>query len=140
MKVVINKCYGGFGLSHEAQLRYLELAGKKVWVMSQEHEALLGPLYSLVAPEQRLNDTHNWHEMTIDERKEYNRKYSEQTFNDSDLKRDDPLLVRVVEEMGGGANGRSSSLKIVEIPDGVEWEIEEYDGNEWVSEAHRTWG
>jgi len=30
-------------------------------------------------------------------------------------------------------------LKIVDIPDGVEWEIEEYDGMEWVAEKHRTW-
>ena len=30
-------------------------------------------------------------------------------------------------------------LGIVEIPDGVEWEIEEYDGDEWVSEKHRKW-
>ena len=32
-----------------------------------------------------------------------------------------------------------SDLKVVEIPDDVEWEIEEYDGNEWVSEVHRCW-
>ena len=30
-------------------------------------------------------------------------------------------------------------LKVVEIPDGVDWEIEEYDGEEWVSEKHRVW-
>jgi hypothetical protein len=28
---------------------------------------------------------------------------------------------------------------VVEIPDGVEWEIAEYDGLEWVAEKHRTW-
>jgi hypothetical protein len=27
----------------------------------------------------------------------------------------------------------------VDIPDDVKWEIEEYDGNEWVAEVHRTW-
>ena len=27
----------------------------------------------------------------------------------------------------------------VSIPDDVEWQIEEYDGMEWVAEAHRTW-
>jgi len=30
-------------------------------------------------------------------------------------------------------------LAIVEIPDDVEYTIEEYDGNEHVAEAHRTW-
>ena len=33
-----------------------------------------------------------------------------------------------------------STLKIIEIPDDVDWIIEEYDGNEWVAEKHRTWG
>jgi hypothetical protein len=37
------------------------------------------------------------------------------------------------------ANGSFSRLKIVEIPDGVEWTIQEFDGNEWVAEKHRTW-
>ena len=27
----------------------------------------------------------------------------------------------------------------VEIPDGVQWEIDEYDGGERVAECHRTW-
>jgi len=32
-----------------------------------------------------------------------------------------------------------SSLKVVKIPNNVKWEIEEYDGSEWVSEKRRTW-
>ena len=57
-----------------------------------------------------------------------------------DIKRDDPNLIEVIEELGPMAYGDCAELKIVEIPDDVEWEIEEYDGIEWVSEAHRTWG
>jgi len=30
-------------------------------------------------------------------------------------------------------------LKIVEIPDDVDWEINEDDGSEWIAEKHRTW-
>lgn len=37
------------------------------------------------------------------------------------------------------ASGGFASLKIVEIPDDVEWEICEYDGLEWVAEKHRKW-
>ena len=33
-----------------------------------------------------------------------------------------------------------AELKIVDIPDGVNWEVEEYDGNEWIAETHRRWG
>lgn len=56
-----------------------------------------------------------------------------------EIKRDDPNLVKVVEELGAAANTQYSELKIVEIPLGVEWTICEYDGMEWVAEAHRTW-
>ena len=56
-----------------------------------------------------------------------------------DIKRDDPDLIEVIEELGPMSYGDCAELKIVEIPDNVEWEIEEYDGTEWVSEVHRTW-
>ena len=57
----------------------------------------------------------------------------------SDIKRDDPLLIKVVEEMGEKASGSCAKLKIVEIPADVEWGIHEYDGSEHVEERHRTW-
>ena len=56
-----------------------------------------------------------------------------------EIARDSPQLVQIVEQFGDCANGCYSSLKVVEIPDGVEWTIGEYDGCEWVAEAHRTW-
>jgi hypothetical protein len=60
-------------------------------------------------------------------------------FYDRDIPRDDAALIQVVEELGDAANGFAADLKIVDIPDGVDWYIEEYDGNEWVAEKHRTW-
>ena len=60
-------------------------------------------------------------------------------FYDRDIPRDDAALIQVVEELGDAANGFAADLKIVDIPDGVDWYIEEYDGNEWVAERHRTW-
>jgi hypothetical protein len=49
-------------------------------------------------------------------------------------------LVAAVEEGGEKANGGCAILKVVEIPDNIEWEIEEYDGYEHIAEKHRTWG
>jgi hypothetical protein len=60
-------------------------------------------------------------------------------FSERDIERNDSLLVQVVEELGDLASGTFSCLKVVEIPDNIEWEIEEYDGMEWVSEKHRSW-
>jgi hypothetical protein len=65
--------------------------------------------------------------------------YGKHNLNGRDLHRDDPILIQVVEELGEKADGKCARLTIVEIPDDVEWVIEEYDGNETVAEAHRTW-
>ena len=81
----------------------------------------------------------NWQSHSLEARQEYNKKYSEQTLYDREIPRDDPALVQVVKELGERSFGGHASLSVVEIPDDVEWQIEEYDGNEWVAEKHRTW-
>lgn len=85
MKVVINRCYGGFGLSEKA-MKFLGVGNE-------------------------------W----------------------PDIARNDPKLVECVEKLGVEANGTYAELKVVEIPDDVNWEIGEYDGLEWVEEVHRKW-
>jgi hypothetical protein len=60
-------------------------------------------------------------------------------FMDRDIPRNDKDLVEIVESLGNLANGFCASLRIVEIPDDVEWHISEYDGIEHVAENHRTW-
>lgn len=58
----------------------------------------------------------------------------------TDVERNDPDLVAVVEELGEKASGVGSRLKIVDIPEDIQWYIEEYDGREHVAEEHRRWG
>lgn len=55
------------------------------------------------------------------------------------VERNCPYLVQVVEQLGAEADDDFSELKIVDIPDDVEWCIKAYDGLEWVAEQHRTW-
>ena len=59
---------------------------------------------------------------------------------DFNIKRNDPILVEIVEQLGEAADGDYAKLKVVDIPDDVPWTIEEYDGAEWIAEKHRTWG
>lgn len=118
MKVVINDCFGGFGLSHEAVLRYFELKGIPIYTESEPGSFVTH--YWFTPPHQRTENDGEY-------------------FFDHDLERNDPVLVQVVEELGRSADGEFASLKIVEIPDDVEWTIEEYDGSEHVAEKHRTW-
>jgi hypothetical protein len=140
-KIVINACHGGFGLSHEGILAYLERSGQQVWVEVNEKYGKLIPFtYHLVSPENRVEGTpDNWNDMTQDQRQAHQAAYSETVFYDRDLARDDPCLVQVVEQLGAVASGRHAELKIVDVPDDVNWYIEEYDGAEWVAERHRTW-
>lgn len=98
MKVVINNCFGGFGLSEKALARYNELC---------------------MLDASRITN------------KEITYYY--------DIERNDPLLVQVIEELGKESYGDYSVLKIVDIPDGISWYIEEYDGMESIHETHRTW-
>ena len=64
----------------------------------------------------------------------YGYKYSEYD------KRADHKLVECVERLGeAAASGRYASLKVIEIPDGIEYEIQSYDGLESVHEKHRVW-
>jgi hypothetical protein len=56
-----------------------------------------------------------------------------------DIPRDDARLIATVEELGHLANGQYAELKIVEIPDDVDWQIIEDYGVEHIAEKHRTW-
>ena len=139
MKIVIHETHGGFGLSDAAVLRYCELKGMPCWV----EERSFGNTFWLVPPEEyeqyRVDLEQNFYNLPIDQRKEVNRKYNENTVYARDIPRDDPTLIQVLEELGVTANGEFAKLRIVEIPEDVEWEIEEYDGLEWVAEKHRKW-
>ena len=56
-----------------------------------------------------------------------------------DNDRSNPLLVEAVQKLGAKANGLYTTLKIVEIPDDVEWQIDAINGKEVIREKHRIW-
>ena len=91
-KIVINTCFGGFGLSESSLEDY----------------------------KKRKNIT-------------------DENFYHWDIPRDCPHLVAMVEEGGTDVDGIYSELKVVDVPDDVNWFIHEYDGMEHVAERHRTW-
>jgi len=122
MKIAINSQYGGFGLSSKAVNLLFARGSQHVKIIEPkcENQQLLDAMIHLGA----FALTENGEYLSEDFRSEH---------------RDDPLLIAVIEELGQEADGPHARLKIVEIPGGVEWKIEEYDGAEWVAEKHRTW-
>ena len=54
--------------------------------------------------------------------------------------RADPRLIEAIEAIGlEGSAGSCAKLKIVEIPEGIDFTIEDYGGIESIREAHRVW-
>lgn len=115
MKVVINKDFGGFGLSEEGFELYLKY--KEIEFEVERKQGLFGTFYYKKG---HLKDENFY-------------------LSEYDIDRADPALIQVVEELGDRANSNYSSLKVVEIPDDIEWTVEEYDGMEHIAEKHRTW-
>jgi hypothetical protein len=48
-------------------------------------------------------------------------------------------LILAVETLKERANGYCALLKVVEIPDGIDYYIDNYDGIESVHEQHKSW-
>ena len=53
--------------------------------------------------------------------------------------RANPELISIVEELGKESYGAFSELKVIEIPDDIDYYISDYDGIESVHENHRIW-
>jgi len=104
-ELVINRCYGGFGLSRKAFLRLRELGNECAL-----NEPDIGEYWSDGSgPREESFDVFCF-----------------------DIPRDDPDLIKVVRELGKEANSRFADLAIVQIPADADYKIYEYDGIEWV--------
>lgn len=133
MKVVINTCYGGFSLSPLAIKRLAELNGKECFFFKQNYSEGQSTYIKTDNPEDLGLFFHASSVENFDP--ENSEHYLDQRPDD----RADPLLIQVVKELGKKADGACAKLKIVNIPDGIQWHIDEYDGMECVAENHQTW-
>lgn len=140
MKIVINACFGGFELSHEGVMRYAEIKGLALYPFL---DYITRGVYKEQAVIGNLKLLHHYSQVPLDglslDQEGDPILPSGAYFSPSGISRTDPALIQTVEELKDAANGKCAALKIVEIPDGVEWEIEEYDGNEHIAEIHRIW-
>ena len=132
MEVIINRCYGGYGLSHKAVMKYAELKGIKLYpYIDDATKRVYGKEATFDNPRICLH----YSTKPASNEKELNDNY----FSERDIERTDKILIQVIKELGEEANSRHAKLKIVYIPDGIDYEIDEYDGIETIREKHRTW-
>ena len=146
MKILKNNCFGGYSLSPKAIKRVAELKGKECFffegglfedytpiTIEEAEKDVFFSAFSIPNPNEVIR-VHKGEEVV-----EFNNIYDKYCL-DSRPDRTDPDVIKAVEELGTKvASGRMASLEIVEIPDGIEYEIDEYDGSETIREKHRTW-
>lgn len=146
MKVVINNCFGGFGLSAKAVRKYAELCGFDVFAYADRR--MLKNIYDSkdrtivkLTDEQEEEKNHiiYWIKNDLGEETTSEKLNSAEWFHDRDIKRNDDSLIKTIKLLKKEANGRCASLKVVTIPDNVDYEIDEYDGLESIHEKHRSW-
>jgi hypothetical protein len=107
MKVLINKCHGGYGISADALSMYADKKGLKYSVKNE------------YMPFLEIADGTSLSSYTIE--------------------RNDPTLIAVFEELGSeDFSGISANVAIVEIPNGAQYRIGEYDGLEWIEQVWIT--
>jgi len=125
-KVVINRCYGGFGLSDKA---YEWLINNRDWVVTEYDDK-----------GNYINKDADIIDVSTSKHCILNHKYSSiRSFYDKES-RTDRDIIDCVEELGSDvASGKCAELRIVEIPENVDFVINDYDGNEIITEKHRTW-
>ena len=115
MKVVINKCFGGFSLSPKAVRRMAELQGRKCYFFENDFETdsykpidaenmsgrfLFFQAFDIPNPNEVLKQKKEWNEMTDKEKKESHELYEKHELDSRPEDRTNPLLIKVVEELG----------------------------------------
>lgn len=104
MKVLINRCHGGYGISSKAAIEWLERTNTTFTV---------------------LEDDGYHFNVEID---------GERCYMDYIERNDPVLLQIFEEKGSQFVSGPFAELEIAEIPDGANYSIGEYDGREWVSD------
>lgn len=134
MKVVINTCHGGgFGLSLDGLKRYYEIKfpKRKLYLYNRNFHT---NTYTKVSEDEydRFTDIFDADFGTTFNINDIDTKvFNDHFVNDYNIKRTDPALVQVVEELGVTADGDYAILSVVEVS-GNKYRICEHDGVEWV--------
>jgi len=138
MKVVINTCCGGFSLSYHAQAAYAKRKGFELWFYKPVTKHGKKLIYELIPVTEAVSNTLVF-VVKVDCGPAPDNLPSDENlwFSETDIHREDPDLIALVEEFGSYANGYFSNLEVVEIPDGTQYEIQEHNGREWIAEKHR---
>ena len=139
MKIVVNRCYGGFGLSDKAIEMIMNRKGLDCFRYIQTKYRHSDGAEEYTKCGACDGDITFVYHLTEDLGEKIFKIPNEKFWYYGNLDRTDADLIAVVEELGKEANGSFASLEVVDIPDDVNWEIDDYDGIETIHEVHRSW-
>lgn len=158
MKVVVNRNNQFFDLSVLAIKRIAELNGIKCYffkskynekdtssnyepvILKDTDSVWLHRVFNVDNPDDYEYESYDYIYSNDEKRKELNERANSIWIDNLWYDRSNPILIQVVEELGEKASTRYSKLEIIEIPDGIEYEIEnEGTGYEYIHEKHRIW-
>lgn len=106
MKVLVNECYGGYGISSEAGKLWLERKGISYQIYEDTYQLIV----SIDGETQSIGNY---------------------------IGRTDETLIEIFEEKGSEfTSGPHAEVALIEIPDGCQYNIHEYDGTEYINS---TW-
>lgn len=135
MKIVINRCFGGFSLSPKAALECYKRGMTELARLAEEYYN-----FEKWGKSQYEKDLKQW--QNSDKTSGYMIVFSDDekfVIKTRPKNRTHPILIQVVEEMGDEANGDCASLEIRNIPNDINYYIHDYDGMESINENHRSW-
>jgi len=122
MKIVLNKCYGGFHISDEGYEWLLKNKNWKCTTLGKDGE-WKNSNAKIYKSEEDIPFGGKYYFTSDDRGFRTNKDVIE--------------MVKILKEK---ASFQTSKIEIIEIPDNVDYEIEEHAGIEHVAEKHNTWG
>jgi hypothetical protein len=157
MKVIINKCYGGYGFDPFTIQKYADAKNVKLYWYERDYGN------SCVFPRERFVKTtiekinadeslHMGYYSMIKDMGEYlvfdwNKEDYDDVlgkylfkFPEESESRTDSVLIEIIEKYGKLNTHGCHNPQVIEIPDGVEWTVNDYDGMETLVEKYRIFG
>jgi len=119
MKIAVNSCYGGFSVSKEVADK-LKVKGYDIGE---------GYAHIFSRPNGKEFTSYSYH---------LNNEMFKIESDNWDKCRTHPDLIEAIES-SESPSGALANVRIVDIPDDVDWELDEYDGIETVREKSRSW-
>lgn len=138
MKVILNKCYGGFGVSQKGYELYAKKKNLSLYMYKRSNDDFM--IFEKISKDENVFLTYYF---TVDMGESFSihsmKNWNGITLYLDESHRTDSVLIEVVEELGKEASGEFADLQIVEIPDDLKYEVIDHDGIERLCEVGKTW-